>query len=78
MYGLAIMSNTFMVAFDKNLKDNHWLNELIINAPHQGGFIVLYAWEIEVTISKSYNIWKLPFSSILYIDFLKYSENQDK
>ena len=46
MYGLAIVSNTFMVAFDINLKDNHWLNELIINIAHQGGFIVLYAWEI--------------------------------
>ena len=46
MYGLAIMSNTFMVAFDNNLKDNHWKNELIITPAQQGGFIVLQVWEI--------------------------------
>ena len=47
----------------------------LIAAP-QGGFIAQHVWEI--VCRKNFTIFKGLLASILYNDFLKFSENRDK
>ena len=48
---------------------------LLIAAP-EGSFIAPHIWEI--VVRKTHNFQMLPLFSILYDDFLKFSENRDK